>query len=128
MNFSFSDSELILDNAFIHLSAVTKRITRKLGLRMWLLPQYSLNLAPVEIVFGMLKSKLRMKKTKRAIKFSLASGRKEICDALADFTKVKVSRLWSVFIWEAKKAIMEWRRTRILGLEEHINEWEEPSK
>ena len=128
MDFSASESELILDNASIHLSTVTKQITRKLGLRMWLLPQYSPNLAPVEIVFGMLKSKLRMKKSKQVIKFSMISGRKEICDALAGFTKVKVSRLWLVFVREAKKAILEWRRTEVLGLEERIEEREDPSK
>ena len=74
---------------------------------MRLLPQYSPNLAPVEIVFGMLKSKLRAKKAKRIIKFSLSTGRKEIYDALAEFTKAKVFRLWLVFIHEAKKAILE---------------------
>ena len=128
MDFSASESKLILDNASIHLSTVTKQITRKLGFRMWLLPQYSPNLAPVEIVFGMLKSKLRMKKSKQVIKFSMISGRKEICDVLAGFTKVKVSRLWLVFVREAKKAILEWRRTEVLGLEERIEEREDPSK
>ena len=122
MDFTASDSELILDNASIHLSATTKLITRRLGLRMWFLPQYSPNLAPVEIVFGMLKCKLRSKRIKQVIKFSLISGRREICNALTGFTKAKVCRLWSVFIQEAKKVILQSRENEIVSFEEHIED------
>ena len=77
MNFSVSDSELLLDNASIHLSAATRHFTKKLGMQMQFLPPYSPKLAPVEIVFGMLKNKLRAKKSQHVIRYSLISEEKK---------------------------------------------------
>ena len=124
MDFSSFEWELLLDNASIHLSAVTKHITKKLGLRMRFLPQYSPKLAPVELVFGMLKSKLRAKKSRQVVKYSMMNGRKEICNALSEFSKIKASRLWTIFIFEAKKVILEWRAARYMGLDEQVREEE----
>ena len=100
---------IFLDNASIHLSDKTRHTSKKLGLRMRSLPQYSPRLAPVEIVFGMMKRIIAMKKEKKVIRFSLLNGRKEVSYSLKKFSKTKALRLWSVFVYEAKKAILRWR-------------------
>ena len=45
-----------MDNASIHSSKKTSRAIAELGLRIELLPPYSPNLAPVELVFGITKN------------------------------------------------------------------------
>ena len=122
MDFSVSDSELLLDNASIHLSATTRHFTKRLEMQMRFLTPYSPKLAPVEIVFGMLKNKLRAKKSQHVIRYSMISGRKEICQALSEFTKTKASRLWSVFVYEAKKIILSWREYEFMVLGNQIKE------
>ena len=126
IGFLFSDSELLLDNASVHTSAMTRQFIEKLGIRMRFLPQYSPKLAPVEIVFGMLKSKLKAKKGQQIIKYSLISGRKKICQALSGFSKEKALNLWSVFIDEAKIAILQWRRSKLMSQDKKIKKDEKP--
>ena len=50
--------KIILDNATIHVATKTKRAAFYLELEVHWLPQYSPELAPVELVFGMAKRRL----------------------------------------------------------------------
>ena len=59
--------------------------------------KYSSQLAPVEIVFGMLKRKLSMKRKQNVIRFGSIDDRKEISQALMGFYKSEAQRLLSVF-------------------------------
>ena len=72
-----TQTRILLDNTSIHLSKFSKHVIKRLGLRMVFLPQYSPQLAPVEIVFGMLKIKLSMKRKQKAIRFGSISGKKD---------------------------------------------------
>ena len=85
---------IFLDNASIHLSDKTRHTSKKLGLRMRFLPQYSPRLAPVEIVFGMINWIIAMKKEKKVIRFGLLNGRKEVSYSLKKFSKTNALRLW----------------------------------
>ena len=110
-----TQTRILLNNASIHLSKFTKQLVKRLGLRMVFLPQYSPQLSPVEIVFGMLKRKLSMKRKQKAIRFGSIDGKKEILSTLKGFWQIKAQRLWSIFIREAKKWILLWRRDEIIN-------------
>ena len=126
MHIKISQTRTLLDNASIHLSAFTKHVVKKLGLRMRFLPQYSPQLTPVELVFGMLKRKLSIKRKQKVIRFSSIEGRKEISQALIGFCKSKALRLWSVFVNESKKWIILWREEEIINIEDsYSREWDE---
>ena len=112
---AINQTRILLDNASIHLSEFTKRMTKKLGLRMMFLPQYSPRLAPVELVFGMLKRIISTERKHKTIRFGSIDGKKKISQALNGFCRTKAQRLWFVFTNEAKNWILLWRRERILN-------------
>ena len=119
---TMDQTRILLDNASIHLSEFTKRITKMLRVRMMFLPQYSPQLAPVELVFGMLKRKISSKRRQKPINFSSIKGKKEISYTLNDFWQAKAKRLWLVFVNEAKKWILLCHREKILNSNIAIDE------
>ena len=100
---------LSLDNAPVHLSSKSKKVAKEFGLKMCWLPPYSPTLAPVELAFGGWKRRIYSKQGSAAINFSTLKGRKQIVEDLGVLDKYKVIRVWTRFIAEARKAIVECR-------------------
>ena len=126
IHIEIDQTRILLDNASIHLSGFTKRITKKLVARMMFLPQYSPQLAPVELVFGILKRKISTQRKQKSISFGSVDGRKEISFALNDFWQTKAKRLWLLFVNETKKWILLWQRERIFNTKVLIDELADP--
>ena len=68
-----------------------------------------------EIVFGMLKRKLSMKRQQKAVRFRSIDGKKKILSTLRGFWQINEQRLLSIFIREAKKWILLWRSDEIIN-------------
>ena len=54
--------KIILDNASLHITSRTKQVWSNFKMLMHFLPQYSPHLAPVELIFGAVKNKIRRMK------------------------------------------------------------------
>ena len=65
---------ICLDNAFIHSSDSTKRLFTYLNLNVFYLPPYWPHLAPVELLFKIIKSKIRSKFWEKEINFDKNLG------------------------------------------------------
>ena len=64
----------LLDNAPTHLSNETQTIIRKIGVPTLFLPPYSPTLAPIELFFRYIKSKIRSVRSKTKIVYGAKSG------------------------------------------------------
>ena len=71
----------MLDNAPIHQSKETQAIFRQISLPTLFLPPYSPTLAPVELFFRYLKSKIRSLKSKNKTVYGTKSGDNTIFNA-----------------------------------------------
>jgi transposase len=91
------------DNAVIHLSKKVKALVREEQLTMLFLPPYSPRLAPVELIFGVLKRKLKSQRRALKIDFGKKSGKEEIVNAAKATSKVTIRKVWSRLIREAKR-------------------------
>ena len=66
---------IILDNCAIHRSQATKNAFRETKIELWVLPQYSPSLAPVEMIFAQLKKFMRIKEGQSIIKWNSVDGK-----------------------------------------------------
>jgi transposase len=73
-----------LDNARIHLSKETKKMVSHKNLKCTFLSPYSPECAAVELVFGVIKHKLRSKASISKINFSKECGMLQIVEALSE--------------------------------------------
>ena len=72
------ESTLItLDNSPVHISKISKLAAKHLRLNLSLLPPYSSTLAPVELIFGVLKSRIAVERRYKVINFGQSSGIKQ---------------------------------------------------
>jgi transposase len=71
------------DNAIIHLSKITKAFVTSKDLRLYCLPQYTPTLALVELVFGIIKRKIKSKRATAKINYSKPSGKKAIIESIS---------------------------------------------
>ena len=102
-----------LDNASIHLSKKWKLAAYVLRLELNGLPQYSPNLAPVELAFGFIKQKIRRRKDCKYINFSKQGGVDSICEALNHMNTQIGKSLCRKFVIEAKNAILAAQQRQI---------------
>ena len=93
---------VMLDNAAIHWTEVTRRTAAYYNFQMNYLPPYWPHLAPVEVVFGIAKRNLINLKTGVQVNFSKATGKKIIADSFNAIKPSTMSELWTRFIGEAK--------------------------
>ena len=93
---------VMLDNAAIHWTEVTRRTAAYYNFQMNYLPPYWPHLAPVEVVFGIAKRNLINLKTGVQVNFSKATGKKIIVDSFNTIKPSTMSELWTRFIGEAK--------------------------
>ena len=85
---------LILDNAPWHQSKATIEYLNKERIRHLFLPQYSPDLAPVELFFGQLKGMAKISQNKN-IRLLKQEGIEFIATQIKKITKERVSKIWS---------------------------------
>ena len=99
-------STIILDNAPYHWSKISYERIKKLNLNVMLLPPYSPVLAPVEIFFKLLKSKIRSSKSSIGVNFSNESGTRLIFSGCDNLKIVSRRKVWIDFIRTAIELII----------------------
>ena len=104
-------------NARIHHTLKVKQIAYLKNFEMYYLPQYSPDLAPVELVFGLIKRKLRWKISNQGWNFSKNDGKDAIVNAWCEIDKESIKRMWIQTIKASlkyifKKATSNWIQTK----------------
>ena len=97
---------LTLDNASVHTSIRTRNLLSRLNIRASYLHPYSTKLAPVELCFNIIKSKLRSNSSTKIIDFWKDSGLKWKFEVLKEITEYQLMHLWKKTISEAKQWIV----------------------
>ena len=69
------------------------------------LPQYTPELAPVELFFGILKKQIRSRRTSKVINLAKDSGRKVIEDIVKSIDRTTIVRIWGHFLSELKQIV-----------------------
>mmetsp|Transcript_17829 Transcript_17829/g.17550 ORF Transcript_17829/g.17550 Transcript_17829/m.17550 type:complete len:109 (+) Transcript_17829:1267-1593(+) len=87
-----------MDNASIHKSRLSQKIFTALEIEVWMLPSYTPEFAPVELMFRALKAKLRKRISGRKVDFSKASGIKLISASLEELTFGSWKKSWAQVI------------------------------
>ena len=87
-----------MDNAAIHWSAKTKSHYENLGLKVAYLPPYWPALAPVELLFKIIKTKIRSMSYSNNVDYLKDSGTDLIIKAMASLEPTKISSIWRSFI------------------------------
>ena len=98
---------LTLENASIHVSTLSKRWASFFELEMNLLPPYCLHLAPVEMVFAIVKKAINLRYSGIRKNFSFSDGKNAIVEVMKKKDLEVGLRLWKRFIKEAKSWIWE---------------------
>jgi transposase len=101
------DLIILQDNASIHHSKKVKRFANSEKLKMYFLPSYCPELAPVELMFGWIKAKIRAVYSEEGLNFSEESGKSTICSILGSISKESRQKIWIKEIREARKCILE---------------------
>lgn len=97
---------VILDNARTHSSRFTKAVSAKLQSEFRFLAPYCPEVAPVELAFGALKSKLRYRDGLHNVNIESSEGIEQICNTLASLRSSTWSNAWTKVIEEAKQTII----------------------
>ena len=98
---------VILDNARTHSSKITKRAIQNLDIQTRFLAPYWPEVAPVERIFGKIKSKLRSMGGTLNIDFSRRKGVEIIFYLIWSIGKESWKSAWLEVIKEAKESILE---------------------
>ena len=123
---SSTSIKVMLDNASIHLTNEVKRISKHLSFGLQYLPPYCPHLAPIELIFGVVKRRISNQKNKNLIDFSKLSGKKAIVNSLEHISTEICMNFWRKFIKEAKASIMSARDT--IKEQRIINKYNEERK
>ena len=97
---------ICMDNAAIHTSKSTIKVLSNMKHKTNFFPPYWPHLAPVELFFKLIKSKIRSNYSKIQLDFSGTSGRDWICKVWSAITTQAVKKIWICFIKQAKKWIL----------------------
>ena len=93
-NFNYANIILTMDNCSSHRSLKTKEKLKNLGYLVAYLPQYSPQLAPVEIAFSLIKRKLRSQVKHIGLNLSQVTNYDEFRRWMQILNK---NRVWSMF-------------------------------
>ena len=103
---SKNKSVIILDNAPYHWSKITNERMKNLNLNILFLPPYSPILAPIEIFFKLVKSKIRSSKIAKGVNFSNKEGTMLIFSACDNLKLVSRKKVWTDFMRTAIELII----------------------
>ena len=95
--FGYLKIMMTLDNCPCHQSNKSKKFMAKLGYNILFLPPYSLQLSPIEGVFGVLKHRLKTKYKFSALNLSSTINRDKIFNALKTFDSSQIRAYFKNF-------------------------------
>ena len=95
-----SEVLLVLDNCPKHKWKQVSKFLREWGMNIVFLPGYAPELAPIEIMFKNLKSRVRSSKEKGYSKLISQNGTKTITSILRRISPVEVQKWWQQFYKE----------------------------
>ena len=98
---------IIFDNARIHSSIKTRKKIKELDLQVRFLAPYWPEVAPVERIFGMIKSKLRVLGGTLDIDFNKKKGVDMIFSIIRSLSKESWLKAWMDLVKEARLTIVE---------------------
>jgi transposase len=75
------------DNAKIHVSKLMRKVARNIDLKFSFLPPYCPEIAPVELMFDIIKSKMSPKRREKVVNFSKKEGMETIVQATEEMPK-----------------------------------------
>ena len=90
----------------MHSSDSTIKLFDYLNLNIFYLPTYCPHLAQIELLFTIIKTKIRSKFLEIEINFEKDSSKELINNSLNDITPFHIKQLWNRFVKEAKKLII----------------------
>ena len=100
---------LILDNARVHNSKLASRVMQNWNFEVNFLPPYWPELAPVELIFGAVKAKLKSLKLTEEVDFSKVSGKTLILKLINSLSDSTWHGVWTTVIKECSHAIRDAR-------------------
>ena len=98
---------VIIDNASTHKSGITQKIIDSLDLQVKFNAAYWPEIAPVERIFGMMKSKMRRLGGSMTIDFSKRKDAEQIFMLINSIGESSLIKAWREVIREARKTIIE---------------------
>ena len=98
---------LFLDNSPVHCSADVRSFLKINECTLIYLPQYTPELAPVELFFGRMKRLMINKRTNSAIDLDKESGKKILAEVIGSIDRVSIMKIWMHFISTIKQVIDE---------------------
>ena len=98
---------IVIDNASTHSSGLSQEIIESLDLKVKFMAPYWPEVAPVERIFGKLKSKLRSMGGSMTINFNKLKGAELIFKLINSIDTSSWYKAWKVVIIEARKSIAE---------------------
>ena len=96
---------IILDNWAIHRANKVKKYWTRTGVRLYYLPAYCPELAPVELYFSQLKSKLKKKIGGTKINLKTEAFIDQVANNIHSFTRESILKLWYAFFFTVKNEI-----------------------
>ena len=101
---------VILDNWSIHRSRNVLSFWKNQQLKLFFIPQYCPEMAPIEVFFAMLKKKLSLKIQRKLVRAGKEEGFKMIKETIQSIEMHLISSLWRKFIENIRESINEVNR------------------
>ena len=101
------DMILLHDNASTHLSGKVKQLTKKKNLVVYGLPQYQPVFAAWELVFGIIKKRMKFNSNFSDLNFNKESGKRAIIDAARSVSENTVRNWWAKVVRMCKQTLEE---------------------
>ena len=98
------------DNATIHHGKLIKQMTTELDLWMHFLSTYSPEIAAVELIFGVLKRRIKITLLEYLVDFDADDGIKVIMNSLNNIRPMTIIKTWKRVIGKAKNIIITQER------------------
>ena len=89
---------LIMDNSSVHWSTSVINYLKEKCLVWIYLPQYTPELAPVELFFGMLKRQIAKRRTDTVINLNSEPGRRVLVEELELIDRFTIMKIWMHYL------------------------------
>ena len=90
---------IIIDNWAMHRSDKVKRFWRGIGVRLYYLPPYCLELAPIEVYFSQIKARLIKTIDGKESDLRVDAFVNKITKCIQSISKESILKLWYSFFW-----------------------------
>ena len=98
---------ITIKNVGIHLTLQAKNTEVKLNMKIIWLPPYWPHLAPVELVFGLIKAYIHRRSTFECLDYSKTSGKRIIIKGLEGLTTQIGRKMWTSIVKTASRIIID---------------------